>query len=144
MAPGPTPGTNTLTVVTANRTELLARIAGAIALAGLDILAVDAYSAPGNLALDSFVVTSATRRAVTTETFTWLERLLGAALRDRLELKTRLAERRRHYPPRAHTPATVQVISAGFDTDVRVSAPDRPGLLHDLARAVSATGLDIR
>ena len=27
---------------------------------------------------------------------------------------------------------------------MRVSAPDRPGLLHDLARAVSATGLDIR
>ena len=38
----------------------------------------------------------------------------------------------------------MQTVSAGFDTAVRVSAPDRPGLLHDLAQAVSATGLNIR
>ena len=144
VSPGPTPETHAITVVTVDRPELLARIAGAIALAGLDILAVDAYGAPGDLALDSFVVASATRRPVTPETFTVLERLLGAALRDRLELETRLAERRRHYPPRAQGPVTVQVGSAGFDTAVRVSAPDRPGLLHDLARAVSATDLSIR
>jgi UTP:GlnB (protein PII) uridylyltransferase len=36
------------------------------------------------------------------------------------------------------------MVSAGWDTAVRVSAPDRPGLLHDLASAVSATELDIR
>lgn len=144
VSPGPAPETYALTVVTADRTELLARIAGAIALAGLDILAVDAYGAPGELALDSFVVASATLRPITTETFTLLERLLGAALRDRLELQARLAERRRHYPARTQAPITVQVIATGFDTAVRVTAPDRPGLLHDLARAVSATDLNIR
>lgn len=144
VSPGPAPKTYALTVVTADRPELLARIAGAIALAGLDILAVDAYGAPGSLALDSFVVASATLRPVSTETFTLLERLLGAALRNRLELEARLAERRRHYPARAQAPVTVHIISTGFDTAVRVTAPDRPGLLHDLARAVSATDLNIR
>ena len=144
VSTGPADGTHALTVVAVDQPELLARIAGAIALSGLDILAVDAYGAPGHLALDTFIVTSATLRPVSTETFTGFERLLHAALKNRLELKTRLAERRRHYRPRARGPVGVTTVSAGYDTAVRVSAPDRPGLLHDLAQAVSATGLNIR
>jgi len=144
VSPGPTADTHALTIVSHDRPELLARMAGAISLAGLDILAVDAYEAQGHIAVDTFVVTSATLRATTTETFTKLERLLRSALKDRLELKTRLADRRRHYRPTTQGPITVTTVSAGFDTAVRVSAPDRPGLLHDLAQAVSATGLDIR
>ena len=141
---GPAPETHAVTVVARNRPELLARIAGAMSLAGLDIHSLDAYGAPGNIALDAFVVSSATRKPVTTETFAAFERYLRAALLDRLELRTRLAERRRHYPPRAREALRAEIISAGWDTAVRVSAPDRPGLLHDLALAVSSTGLDIR
>ena len=144
VAAGPTPDTSVVTVVSADRPELLARVAGAMSLAGLDILALDAYGAPGGVALDAFVVASATRSPVTTETFSKLERFVRAALRDRLELKVRLAERRRHYPPKASLPVQVETISSGWDTAIRVSAPDRPGLLHDLAQVVSATGLDIR
>jgi [protein-PII] uridylyltransferase len=141
---GPTPDTHEVTVVAPDRPELLARIAGAMSLAGLDILALDAYGSSGGIALDTFVVASATLRPATTETFTNLERLVRAALRDRLELQTRLAERRRHYPARGRSPLKVETVSAGWDTAVRVSAADRPGLLHDLARAITADGLDIR
>jgi len=144
VTPGPAPETYAVTVIARDRPELLARIAGAMSLAGLDILALDAYGSSGGIVLDTFAVTSATRRPVTTETFATLDRMLVAALRDRLELKTRLAERRRHYPARVRGSVTVEMVSAGWDTAVRVSAPDRPGLLHDLARAVSSTGLDIR
>jgi len=144
VAAGPAPDTHAVTVVAADKPELLARIAGAMALAGLDILAVDAYGALGGIALDTFVVTSATRRPVSTDTFANLDRLLSAALRDRLELRTRLAERRRHYPASANGPVTVKATSAGFDTSVHIVAPDRPGLLHDLAAAVSACELNIR
>jgi [protein-PII] uridylyltransferase len=144
VSPGPTPDTWSVTVAAVDRPELLARIAGATALSGLDILALEAYGSAGHVALDTFVVGSATRRPVTTETFVSFERLLRAALRDRLELQTRLAERRRHYPSQGHAPVTAEILSAGWDTAVRVSAPDRPGLLHDLARAVSSAGLDIR
>lgn len=144
VTPGPLPDTHALTIAAFDRSELLARLAGAISLAGLDILSLDAYGAPGGIALDSFVVTSATLRPVTPETFAKLERLLDAALRDRLELRTRLAERARHYPPRSAAAVDVKVVSEGWDTAVRVKAPDRPGLLHDLARAVSGDGLDIR
>jgi len=144
VAAGPAPNTHAVTVVAADKPELLARIAGAMALAGLDILAVDAYGAIGGVALDTFIVTSATRRAVSTDTFANLDRLLSAALRDRLELRTRLTERRRHYPASASGPITVRASSSGFDTAVHIVAPDRPGLLHDLASAVSACDLNIR
>lgn len=144
VSAGPAPETHAVTVVAPDRPQLLARIAGAMSLAGLDILALDAYGSSDGVVLDTFIVTSATLRPVTTETFTKLERLLHAALRDRLELKTRLAERRHHYPPRARGKLTVETVSAGWDTAVRVTAPDRPGLLHDLANAVFAAGLDIR
>jgi UTP:GlnB (protein PII) uridylyltransferase len=141
---GPAPDTYALTVVALDRPELLARIAGAMSLAGLDILALDAYGARNGVVLDSFVVASATLRPVSDQTFEQLSRLLTAALRDRLELQTRLAERRRHYPPRQSGPVRVDTIASGWDTTIRISAPDRPGLLHDLALAVSQTELNIR
>ncbi len=144
VSAGPVVDTHTLTVAAKDRPQLLARLAGAIALAGLDILSVDAYSAPGTVVLDSFVVTSATRRPATTETFSALERFVDAALRDRLELATRLAERRRHYPARSRARVRVTTRHSGWDTEITVTAPDRPGLLHDLARAVSLEGVDIR
>jgi [protein-PII] uridylyltransferase len=144
VSPGSATDTWLVTVAAADRPELLARIAGAMALSGLDILAMDAYGSSGQIALDSFVVASATLRPVTTETFVAFERLLRAALRDRLELQTRLAERRGHYPTRLQSAVDAEILSAGWDTAVRVTTPDRPGLLHDLARAVSSAGLDIR
>ena len=144
VSPGPVAGTHAVTVAAPDRPELLARLAGAMALSGLDILSVDAYGAPNNIALDVFVVTSATKRPVSPDTFASLERFARAALRDRLELATRLAERRRHYRARLSTPVKVETIPSGWDTAIRVTAPDRPGLLHDIARAVSSEGVDIR
>lgn len=141
---GAVPGTHVVTVAAPDRPELLARLAGAIALAGLDILSVDAYGGPGGIALDSFVVTSATNRPASPDSFAKLERLANAALKDRLELATRLAERRRHYPARTSGRVEVRVSQAGWDTLLEVRAPDRPGLLYDVARAVSLSGLDIR
>lgn len=144
VAAGPAPGTHRVTVAALDRPRLLSHMAGAMALAGLDILSVDAYGSTGGVALDSFVVTSATDRPVSTDTFAALERLLEAALRDRLELATRLAERRKHYPPKATGRCRVETHPSGWDTTVIVEAPDRVGLLHDLADAVSTTGLNIR
>ncbi len=141
---GPTLDTHVVTVAARDRPFLLSRLAGAFSLAGLDILAFDAYGTTGRIALDTFTVTSATARPLTPEVFARLERLLAAALTDRYELATRLAERRRHYPPRDDSAPRIEIAPGGWDTTVRVRTPDRPGLLHDLASAVSATGLDIR
>jgi [protein-PII] uridylyltransferase len=144
VSPGPVSGTHTVTVAAEDRPELLSRIAGAMSLSGLDILSVDAYGTDNRIALDTFLVSSATKRAVTTETFVTLERLLLAALRDRLGLATRLAERSKHYPSSAQGPKEVRIEQVGWTTALHLPAPDRQGLLHDIARAVSANGLDIR
>jgi [protein-PII] uridylyltransferase len=143
VSPGPAEGAYAVTIASENRPELLARLSGAMALAGLDILSVEAHGVTAGITLDTFVVTSATARPVSTETFATLERLVRAALRDRLELAVRLRERRKHYPARVSGAVTVSVEPVGWMTELRVAAPDRPGLLHDIARAVSATGLGI-
>ena len=144
VSDGPAPATAAVTVVAVDRPELLTRLSGAMALSGLDILSVDAYGGSSGIALDHFVVTSATARPTDTETFVKFERLARAALRDRLELAVRLEERRKHYPSRAKGAVEAKTRQRGWATELTVSAPDRPGLLHDIAEAVSANGLDIR
>ncbi len=144
VSAGPTTDSAVVTIAAVDRPALFARLAGAIALAGLDILAADAYPAPEGLALDVFTVASATRAPIDPETFVSLERILRAALRDRLELATRLKQRRRHYRPTVSGSVSVSTEPAGWGTTLRVSAPDRVGLLHDIARAVAEEGLDIR
>lgn len=144
VSAGPVDGTHVVTVAALDRAELLARTSGALSLAGLDILSVDAYSAGHGLALDSFVVKSSTRRSVSPETFAQFERLLHAALRDRLELAVRLAERRKHYPPSTSGVTEVATERLGWATVLEIRAPDRPGLLHDIAMAVASADLDIK
>jgi len=91
-------------------------------------------------------VTSATRAAVDTSTLNRFERTLGLALADRLDLEVRLAERRRHYVTRTSAVDTRVEVGprSAFSTRIRVRTGDRVGLLHDLARAIDAAGLDIR
>lgn len=140
---GSVPGSFAITVAARDAHGVLSRLAGAAALAGLDILEVDAGAGPAGLTLDRFLVVSATDRALTTGSFSAFERFVVSALSDRLQLAVRLRERRRHYPPKNIGPATVESVSDERGTRVQVSAPDRPGLLYEIARAVSETGLDI-
>lgn len=147
VRPGLAAGSFRVAVAAADRRELFARIAGALTLAGLDILGADAYSASSGVDLDLFEVRSATDAVIEEGTWARFERYLGAALSDRLELQTRLAERSRTYAARTLRRVQPRVeldTSRGYATVVTVKAPDRVGLLHDLARAISEAGLDIR
>ena len=141
---GPIPGSFRVTIAAADRPGLLATIAGTFALAGLDILA--AHSAPTNsgVALDTFVVTSATLAPLGADTWTRLERLLSASLAGRLALSVRLGERRRHYPRNAGAPVEAVIDEDDHGAALRIRAPDRVGLLYDIARAVAESGLDVR
>ncbi len=146
VRPGALSGTYEAAIAARDRPELFARMAGAFTLAGLDILGVDAHGASGGIVLDVFTVQSATLAPIQHETWQRAERYLAAALADRLELETRLSERRRHYSG-GHSRLEPQVridTSAGYDTAVLVTAPDRVGLLYDIARAIALEGLDIR
>ncbi len=146
VSSGPAPETFDVTVVAHERSDLFARVAGAFSLAGLDILASDAHGTHYGVALDSFTVRSATDAPVEHETWSRLECCVKAALADSLELRIRLDERAKHYDSRRsriHVDVSVDA-SLGYATVVRVIAPDRVGLLYDVAHAISELGLDIR
>jgi len=69
VSPGPAERTWRVTVAAADHPGLFAAVAGALALSGLDILSAGAFAAPGDVALDTFVVRPDTLAEV--DTGTW-------------------------------------------------------------------------
>lgn len=142
---GPLEHTYNLTVAVRDRHGLLATLAGVMALAGLDILAVEAVGTRSGIALDTFTVSSATLAPIGTDNWSRLERLLEVALRDRLAIGVRLNERRRHYRASSMGIDRVEVLANDpYAAVVRIRATDRAGLLYDIARAMAESGLEIR
>jgi UTP:GlnB (protein PII) uridylyltransferase len=145
VSPGPVERTWRVTVAAADRTGLFAAAAGSLALAGLDILSAEAFSAPGDVALDAFIVRPDTLAEAGTSTWSTFDRYLVAAVGGHLDTEARMIERRRHYERPAGAEPTVSVERTGsYATAVYVTASDRVGLLYDLARAIADCGLDIR
>jgi [protein-PII] uridylyltransferase len=144
--PGERPGTYDLTVVAADRPGLLARIAGSLALAGLNILSAQAFTTEDGVAIDLFTVEPAYRGDVDEERWRNVRHTLRRALDGRTSLDHRVRQKRRHYPPPPAEVATeVRVLNdaSDFFTVVEVEAPDRIGLLFDLARAFEELSLDV-
>jgi [protein-PII] uridylyltransferase len=144
-APGSREGTHELTVVAPDRPGLLAKIAGALALGGLNILSAQAFTTEDGVAIDVFVVDPGGSE-VDEERWRRIRQTLRKAIEGRLSLDYRLREQRRHYPaPRGDVPFAVRVLNdvSDFATVVEVEAPDRLGLLFDVARAFEELGLDV-
>jgi [protein-PII] uridylyltransferase len=137
-----------LTVVTDDRPGVFSRVAGVVALHGLDVIKAMAYSNDGGRALAEFHVLDPRRHQIA-----W-DRVIGdveLALNGRLAVNARLAERARLYtrnrPPTARSVAS----TVGFDnrasataTVIDVTAPDRIGALFRITRALAELDLDIR
>lgn len=144
VGPGPVPETYHVTVSVPDRTGIFATVAGCLTLAGLDIMDAEAH-AFGGVALDAFMVGSATSAPVEPTVWSRFERELKAALAGNLALETRLEERRAHYAGSERSDR----VRVDVDTDsarattVRVTAPDRVGLLHDIAAEMTRAGLTI-
>lgn len=141
---GPAEGSYVVTVAARDRHGLFAVVSGALALSGLDILGAQAFTPASGIALDTFVVRSATRADADTGTWARFERTLEAALRDRLALGVRLAERQRHYRQLHREPLTIEPGPQDpYAAVFTVRETDRLGLLYDIARAIAESGLDI-
>ena len=144
--PGERHGTHEVTVVARDRPGLLAKIAGALVLAGLNILSARAFTTEDGVAIDLFTVEPAFEGQIDEERWRRMRTWLRKALEGRISLEYRVAEKRRHYPrPRADVPVEVEVDNGASDfaTVVEVSAPDRIGLLFDLARTLHELELDV-
>ena len=142
---------NSLTVVDADRPGLFSKVAGVIALSGLDVLAAEAYSDDEGSALCTFRVES---RLDQGPDWPRITATLERALSGRLALRARLAERARTYGRRSArqirpwAPFDNKVIvdneASAVATVLEVRAIDAIGLLYRITAAMAELDLDIR
>jgi [protein-PII] uridylyltransferase len=137
-----------VTVVDDDRPGLFSRVAGILALHGLDVLGAAAYSTDGGRALAEFRVMDPVR-----DETPWPRIVadLERALDGRLAVNARLAERARTYRSRRPLSGTPTVAAVHFDnnasstsTVIDVHAPDHVGVLYRITRALAELDLDIR
>jgi [protein-PII] uridylyltransferase len=136
----------TVTVVTNDRPGIFSRIAGVLALRGLDVLEAVAYSTQEGYALSRFRVSDRLRNETP-----WPDIVadLERALDGRLAIDARLAGRARDYARRRvastqRTAVTFDNAASNDATVVDIEAPDAIGLLYRITRALSDLDLDIR
>lgn len=133
-----------LTVVAPDRHGLFSRVAGVLALHGLDVVDATAASEDG-WAIEVFRVESSFG-----PTFTWgkVTDDLELALAGRLAIRARLAERARTYGGRPRHPADEPEVRVDLDasadaTVVEVHATDGLGVLYRITSALADLDLDI-
>lgn len=137
-----------ITVVNPDKPGLFSRVAGVLALQGLDVLGAEAHSDEQGMAASQFRVTWPHGDIEWEPLVANLER----ALSGRLALDSRLADRAKSARPRRATSAVAPAPpSIRFDdaassnaTFIEVRAPDVVGVLHRITKAIADLGLDIR
>lgn len=142
------PDGDRVVVVSPDTPGTFARVAGVLALSGLDVVGAEAHSDEQGMAASEFTVVAPKGGADWDRVAADIER----ALLGRLALDSRLAERARQVRPRRRLSAAApSAPTVTFDdaastgsTFIEVRAPDSLGLLHRIARALADLGLDIR
>jgi [protein-PII] uridylyltransferase len=145
----------TVTVVEPDRPGLLATLAGALTVCGLDVLEANLFVTDDGLALDVFRAIDPYERTSDDDGVTdanalaRVERQVAAALDGSLDVEARVAQRTRGYAladpgRRRSVEVRYDLDSSATDTVLEVHADDEVGLLYRLARALSDFGLDVR
>jgi [protein-PII] uridylyltransferase len=133
--------------MTADRPGVFSRVAGVLALHGLDVVAAAAYSSEGGRALATFQVIDPAALEVKADR---VIRDLDLALDGRLALGARLAERVRTYrrsvpqPSAAHSRVSIDAAASATATVIDVRTVDGIGVLYRITRALAELDLDIR
>lgn len=140
-----TNGTWQVIVIGADKPFVLASLSGALASFGLNILKAEAFSNRKGLILDTFVFADPHRTLeLNPSEVDRLRDTVARAVSGRLDVAQLLKKRPRQ-------PATGRVIPSVIFNDevsdtatlVEIVAEDRPGLLYDLAYAISSVGANI-
>ena len=137
-----------LTVIARDRMGLFAVLAGTLAGFGMNILRAEAFSNRRGLVLDTLVFEDPNRTLELNPTE--VDRLRGTverALGGELDVRDLLRNRPKPKPPsrkqRVGTRVRFDGDAGSTATLVEIVAADRPGLLYDLASAISAQGGNI-
>jgi [protein-PII] uridylyltransferase len=137
-----------VTVYTADHAGLFSRIAGALALAGANIVDAKIHTLSNGMALDTFWVQDRSRGAFDqpqklAKLSVLLENVLMGKVRPRLELDAheKVPSRTRVFtvPPRV----LIDNNASGTYTVIEVNGRDRPGLLYEVTRALTDLNLQI-
>ncbi|HEX4665895.1 MAG TPA: [protein-PII] uridylyltransferase [Chthoniobacterales bacterium] len=146
----PEQGHSLVSICTWDRQHLLASIAGAFAVASLNILSADIFIRDDNLVLDVFRVRNARLGAVTDrDEIATVESTLRTALQsERFDFAPLLAEVRRPRAPRTPeidfpTRISIENKSHPTCTLIQVETPDRLGLLYDLVACLGRNNVYI-
>jgi [protein-PII] uridylyltransferase len=142
------PGVYQLDIVAPDRPGLFSKVAGGLALNGINVLAAQIFTRADGAALEVFRVTGAYEDEVDAERWDRVRADIGAAIAGTLSLDERLAQKREVYarPSKGkREPARVIVENdaSDFFTLVEVHATDRVGLLYAITDALSDLELDI-
>jgi [protein-PII] uridylyltransferase len=135
-----------VTVVTDDRPGVFSRVAGVLALRGLDVLEAVAKSTLDGQALSRFRVTDQRR-----DETPWADIMsdLDRALQGRLAIQARLADRARSHARHRRlvtserTTVTFDTAASDEATVIDVEAPDGIGVLYRITNALTDLDLDI-
>ncbi len=137
-----------LTLVTADKPGLFGSVAGTLSSFGMNILKAEAYANRRGLILDTFTFADPMRTLDLNETEA--DRLRGIVERvvaGKADVRELLKNRPKPAPPsrKARIPArvTFDAEASRSATLIEIVAQDRPGLLYDLATAISSNGGNI-
>ena len=137
-----------ITLVTPDRRLLFARIAGVLSSFGMNIITADAFSNAHGVVVDSFRFTDAFRQLelIPEEREKLMAAVHDAVLDEGAAARMMAARRRsRRRDPLVRVDANVRfdTTSSSHSTLVQVIAPDEPGLLYAIARALGEANCDI-
>ena len=141
-------GVSEVVVYCPDHPGLFARLSGALAAAGANILDAKIYTLRHGMALDLFTIQDSTGSPFSApDRVARLSVLIEQAIGGRLNLRDAIAKRQTA-PARARlfpVPARVLIdsgIAAGHSV-IEINGRDRPGLLHELTHSLSSQGLTI-
>jgi [protein-PII] uridylyltransferase len=138
-----------VTIYTADHPGLFSRLAGALALAGADIVDARIFTMTNGMALDVFSVQSANGGPFDAgDKLAKLSVLVGKALAGEVRLADELARRKPSQPPRSGVfriapRVLIDNTASTAHTVIELNGRDRPGLLYALTRALTQLNLQI-
>jgi len=138
----------TLTLLTRDRAGLFASIAGAISAFGMNILKAEAFSNMQGIVVDTFTFADSNRtlelNPSETDRLRGIVRRVAEGKQDAAQLlRARPKPSRPSRQARLQASVTVSNEASEAATLIEIVAEDRPGLLYELARAISEADCNI-
>jgi [protein-PII] uridylyltransferase len=137
-----------LTLVSTDRPGLFAAAAGTLSSFGLNILKAEAFSNRRGLVLDTFTFADPNRTlSLNPSEVDRLRTIIGRVISGKTDVRGLLRNRPKPSLPSRKARITARVSfdskASNSATLIEIVAEDRPGLLYDLASAISSNGVNI-